>query len=248
MISHEYSWLVSSFVNRFLVRSKRVVVPSDATKLRVSRVALEHIVSMLGIPLAFVFALSRHYLPSGQGYHSKLSGSQCTGSDFWYTLPVRMQVMCTDSQRGHVTSTAGSNQMNPFYYLHLSDQAVDIRGSQIALNFRYTNQGNATAMLAVNFIDGRWPKTVQEPELRIKEILNDGSQSHLSTDPFFVHLVYLNSVVKWWTNALKSIHDQLIAYVSAAGSSGFTLLIRYRKFVFKMTKRPNLRIRHATKT
>ena len=235
-------------MNRFLVKSKCVPVPSDATKFRVSRASLQRLISMLGIPLAFLFALSRHYLPSGLGYNSRLSGSQCVGSDLWYTLPVRMQVLCTDSQRGHVTSTAGSNQMNPFYYLHLPDPAVDIRGSQIALCFHYTQKGLATAMLAVNFVDGRWPKTVQEPESRIKEILKEDSHSHFSTDPFFIHLVYLNSVVKLWTNALKSIYDQLIAYVSAMDSSDRALLITCRRYVYKMTNRRSTRVLHVIKT
>lgn len=104
--------------------------------------------------------------------------------------------------------------MNPFNYLHLPDQDIDIRGSSIALCFRYGTSGRSTSVLAVNFIDGRWPKTVQEPELRIREVLNDPDQNSLNNDPFFIHLVYLFSVTKWWTNALNSIHDQLIAYVS----------------------------------
>lgn len=72
-------------------------------------------------------------------------------------------------------------------------------------------------MLAVNFIDGRWPKTAQEPELRIKEVLGDSNQLGLKSDPFFIHLVYLFSATRLWTNALNSIHDQLIAYVSMQG-------------------------------
>ena len=125
-----------------------------------------------------------------------------------------MQVKCTDSQLSHTASTAGSNQMNPFHYLHLQDHGADIRGSQIALYFRYTGKFKATAMVAVNFMDGRWPKTVQEPELRIKGILDNPDHASIATDPFFIHLVYLTSVIRWWTNALKSFHEQLITYES----------------------------------
>ena len=202
------------FVNKFLVKRRTSSVPNDGAKLRISKAALEHIISSLDVPLAFIFALSRFFLPSGRGFNSKFSGSVRNGGDFWYILPVRIQMLCTDTQEGHVMSRAGSNQMNPFHYLHLPDQKVDIRGSQIALSFRYTDGSHATAMLAVNFIDGRWPKIVQEPEKRIKEILRDDVHGHIGTDPFFIHLVYLSSIMRWWTNALNSIHEQLIAYVS----------------------------------
>ena len=70
-------------------------------------------------------------------------------------------------------------------------------------------------MLAVNFVDGRWPKSVQEPESRIKESLNEALHFNSQNDPFFIHLVYLSSASRWWTNALNSIHDQLIAYVGS---------------------------------
>ena len=201
-------------MNKFLVKKRTTVVPNDGAKLRISKAALEHTLSTLDIPLDFVFALSRFFLPSGRRFSSTLSGSGAIERDCWYILPVRIQVLCTDTQDGHVTSRMGSNQMNPFHYLHLPDQKVDIRGSQIALSFRYTDTDRTTRLLAVNFIDGRWPKTVQEPEKRIKEILNDKENGHTSADPFFIHLVYLTSAMRWWMNALNSIHEQLIAYVS----------------------------------
>ena len=109
--------------------------------------------------------------------------------------------------------------MNPFYYLHLPDSGVDIRGSQIALSFRYAQGGKMTAMLAVSFVDGRWPKTVQEPELHIKEVLSDSEYCNLASDPFFIHVIYFTSAARWWTNALDSIHEQLIAYVRIEDSN-----------------------------
>ena len=115
---------------------------------------------------------------------------------------------------GTDTSKMGNNQMNPFHYLHLPNQQVDIRGSQIALSFKYADGDRSTAMLAVSFIDGRWPKIVQEPEKRIKEILANDFHDQTGADPFFIHLVYLTSIMRWWINALNSIHEQLIAYVS----------------------------------
>lgn len=69
-------------------------------------------------------------------------------------------------------------------------------------------------MVAINFIDGRWPKTVQEPESRIKDLLGDNADSFLQSNPFFIQLIYLTSATRWWINALNSMNDQLIAYVS----------------------------------
>ena len=68
-------------------------------------------------------------------------------------------------------------------------------------------------MLAVNFIDGSCPKIVQEPEMRIKDILSESNQIYLRSDSFYIHLVYLTSTARWWTNTLNSIQVQLIAYV-----------------------------------
>ena len=213
-------------MNKFLVKKKTSVVPNDGAKLRISKAALKHTISTLDIPLDFIFALSRFFLPSGRRFSSTFSGSGGRGGDCWYILPIRIQVLCTDTRDGHVTSRMGSNQMNPFHYLHLPNQKVDIRGSQIALSFGYTNSDRATTMLAVNFIDGRWPKIVQEPEKRIKEILGDNEHGHTGADPFFIHLVYLSSIMRWWTNALNSIHEQLIAYVSVGPlAHGILLMI-----------------------
>lgn len=101
-------------------------------------------------------------------------------------------------------------------------------------------------MLAVNFIDGRWPKTAQEPESKIKEVLGDAEQFCLKSDPFFIQLIYLTSAMRLWTNALNSIHDQLIAYVSAEEIScvnGTFLLNPLRKSASRTMRKYNLRLR-----
>lgn len=141
------------------------------------------------------------------------SGTDVGACGLWYILPLRMQVRCTESRLRHTESTGGSNQMNPFHYLHLPDHSLDIRSSQIALNFRYDANLQTTAMLAINFIDGRWPKTAEEAQLRIKEVFDDPAHATVVDDAFFLHLIYLTSVLRWWTNALNSINMQLITYV-----------------------------------
>lgn len=107
--------------------------------------------------------------------------------------------------------------MNPFYYLHLADVELDIRGSQIAIFCRYDSEGEIITAVVLNFMDGRWSKSVLEPKRRIKEgweMWSCDSKERVEKNPFYVHLVYFTSALRWWTNALGSVNDQLIAYVS----------------------------------
>ena len=187
-------------------------MPPDAAKLQISKTALKHIFSILNTPSIFVYALSRYFLPSGRGFSNMHTVGDDIYASMWYILPIRMQVKCTESTRCHISTNSHANQMNPFNHLHLPNHGADIRGAVIALTFRYSETG--TSMVAVNFIDGRWPKTAQEPESRIKEVLGNKGNDDLRSDPFFLQLTYLTCVSRWWTNALNSIHDQLIAYVS----------------------------------
>ena len=70
--------------------------------------------------------------------------------------------------------------------------------------------------VVLNFMDGRWSKSVLEPKTRLKdgwEMLNCTDRPR---DPFYLHLVYFSSALRWWTNALGSINDQLIQHVGAS--------------------------------
>jgi len=140
-------------------------------------------------------------------------GACPNGGLLTYFLPVRIQVKCTNSQLPHSSSTGGRNQLDPFHYLHLPDHGADIRGSQIALYFRHNVQDGSTTAVVINMTDGRWPQTVEEPQRRIKESLKHPEGVNLTQDPFFVHLIYFTSLMRWWTNALSSLNKQLITYV-----------------------------------
>jgi hypothetical protein len=133
--------------------------------------------------------------------------------DFWYVLPVRIQVRCIDQTQGHISSTAGKSQMNPQYYLHLPEQKLDIRGSQIAVYFQHNRRTHTSAVVVFNFLDGRWPKIVEEPLRRLEESLSHAKSIRTADDPFFIHVIYLTNVVRWWLNVLSSFKDQLIAHV-----------------------------------
>lgn len=104
--------------------------------------------------------------------------------------------------------------MNPFYYLHLSDVELDIRGSKIAVFCRYGRAGRSMTAIAINFMDGRWSKSVLEPCKRIKQTWAAHERLQVADDPFYLHSVLFSSVLRWWNNALSSVYSQLIAYVS----------------------------------
>lgn len=104
--------------------------------------------------------------------------------------------------------------MNPLHFIHLPDAEVDIRGSQIAILTRYSADGKSTITLAFNFMDGRWSKSVEEPKRRLLEMSTHSSRLDLDEGPFYIHAIYYTSTVRWWMNALSSVNEQLIAYVS----------------------------------
>lgn len=208
-----HSRFSSSFINRFLINSKTAKVPSDPKRLRISGPALRDLLSNLDAPPAFVSSIARYYQPSGRGCRRSHFPNRPRFFEFWYILPVRVQVECTDSIKRHSTTPAGSNQMDPFHYLHLESEKLDIRGSQIGILFQCEASKRTTNVLAISLQDGRWSKTVEEPQRRIKETLNHLGIPACEEDPFFVHLVYLTSVLRWWRNALDSFNNQLIAHV-----------------------------------
>ena len=206
---------VISFINKYLVEDRNVPIPLDANKLRISRKAFRSLASHYRVPSAFIFALCRYYLPSGRGSRILDNPSAHKSLDIWYILPVRVQVPCTNNRQEHSSSTARSNQMNPFNYLHLPDAEVDIRGSCIAVSFSLDMEFSSFTTIAFNMMHGGWPKVVEEPQKRIAETIQNwlGSAQCLNSG-CFVHFIYLTSAARWWTNALHSVNEQLIAYVS----------------------------------
>ena len=159
--------------------------------------------------------MTQHHLPCGRGFHSSYGADLDKKiKHLWYLLPVRTQFKCNDKGSAHIASTAGSNQMNPFYYLHLADMELDIRGSQIAIFCRYDDVGTTMTAVVLNFMDGRWSKSVLEPKKRLMHGYEGLTTAQRPSDPFYLHLVYFSSALRWWTNALGGIDHQLIRYVS----------------------------------
>lgn len=200
----------SSFVTRFLLNSRNVTIPEAPKKLRISGDALRTLLSHLNAPLAFAGSLARYYQPPERGYRKSASEGSF---DMWYMLPVRVQVECTNAIKKHDKTTAGSNQMDPFNYLHLESEHLDIRGSQIAVLFQYDGSKRAATTVSISLQDGRWSRVVEEPQKRISEMLDHVGLAECESDPFFVHVIFVTSALKYWRNALDSFNNQLIAHV-----------------------------------
>lgn len=195
------------------MKSHVLQAPSDAKKLRIASPAFRLLLSLLSVPPAFVGAVARYYLPCGRGSRLFRSSEGSEMIDCWYILPVRVQVRCTDTQGSHALSAAGSNQMDPFHYLHLSDEGLDIRGSHIGIYVKHDLTMGRNTVLSISFQDGRWSRIVEEPPNRIKEAMEDSQGHQCSDDPLFVHLIYFTSALRWWNNVLDSFNNQLIAHV-----------------------------------
>lgn len=139
-------------------------------------------------------------------------------------IPVRIQVESLGSLSDHVASGSDTaqrrayrskigGQMNPRNYLHLPQSGVDIRGSKIAVVFRFKNGTRQSSALVFNFFDGRWKKIIEEPIKRFKEALSSCADSLHGCDPIYLQAAILTSTLRWWNNSINSFNDQLIAYV-----------------------------------
>ncbi|KAL4868022.1 hypothetical protein BDV12DRAFT_109311 [Aspergillus spectabilis] len=200
------------FIHKHLILKPQEEVPKDANRLRISGPSLEALATRLKIPLGFIFALSRHYLPNGRGSRKGPFNTSSTALDLWYFLPIRVQVESPMPVANTPEEHPSQNQMNPFHKLHLPSVKLDIRRSCVAIYTNIDPASKRVAFVAFDFMHGRWPKVALEPRRRIEEVIRDRRSSANQGYGHFMHLVYLSSATRWWTNALNSINEQLIAY------------------------------------
>ena len=203
----------SSFINRYLVKGDSPW-PQDSKKLRISAAAFQALRSYLDISPTFIASLADLYKPSGSRFPPPPKRTVLDVFHFWFLLPVRVQVACSDKKSSHASTAVGKSQMNPLNYLHLPQPAVDIRGSQIAIYFTFHPTTRASSTIVLNFQDGRWSKVIEEPILRVRESLEQGNRNGCGQHPFVIQTVLLTSALRWWSNVLSSFNDQLISYVS----------------------------------
>jgi hypothetical protein len=70
--------------------------------------------------------------------------------------------------------------------------------------------------LVFNFMDGRWSHAADEPRKRLHEIhewRRDCATTSVKLHPLDAQFIYFTSAMRWWTNALSSVNEQLISYV-----------------------------------
>lgn len=204
-----------SFIHKYLCHRPQDGAPRDANKLRISGACFETLATQLMIPPAFVFALSRHFLPNGRGSR-KIQINNAIAFDFWYFLPIRVQVPMGVPQPGMPDDSIGPSQMNPFNKLPLPDvpgEPLDIRRSCVGIFSRIEPGSKRVTFMAFDFMHGGWPKVALEPCQRIEEVMKHRRNVGVEVGyGYFVHLVYLSSAARWWTNTINSVHEQLIAY------------------------------------
>jgi hypothetical protein len=188
-------------------------VPKDMKRLRISKIAFRRLLSHYEVPPAFISPLLNTSLATAPFHYRRLAIKKRKVLDFFYILPVRVALTCTDSARSHVLSSAGSNQMDPSQYLHLNDVGRDIRPSRIAVYSQHDEESHHTATICVDFQDGRWTELAEEPFLRTREVLQQASVKKRSEAPFFIHLLLLTSVSEWWRCTLMHFNMQLIVCV-----------------------------------
>ncbi|ETS77050.1 hypothetical protein PFICI_10924 [Pestalotiopsis fici W106-1] len=193
--------------------NQKAEAPIDANKLRISEACFGALADRLMIPPAFVFTLSRHFLPNGRGSR-KIRLNNQTAFDFWYFLLIRVQVPAgVPDAAGILDDAIGPSQMNPSHRLPLPGAMVDIRRSCVGIFSRIEMVSKRVTFLAFDFMHGGWPKVALEPSQRIEEVMKQ--RRSLGVDAgygCYIHLVYLSSASRWWTNALNSIHEQLIIH------------------------------------
>ena len=205
---------MTSFVNRFILKPERQDIPKDVKRLRIAGLEFRRLMSYLEVPPAFLTSLLSQDLPPGPCNCMEMKLSGRAFSRWWYTVPVRAAIPCTDNQKSHALSTAGSNQMNPSQYLHLSASGIDIRPSKIIVYFHHNLISHSTSIICIDFQDGRWHELAEEPMKRAKETTDAAVHLKRAEHPFFMHLIIITSAARWWRSALEAFNHQLIQYVS----------------------------------
>lgn len=178
-------------------------------KLRISSKAFRLLMSSYDVPVAFVTALARPYMVCGTGFRNMSPEAW----DHWCLIPVRTIKSCKVQAKEHTKSTAGSNQLDPFHYIHLSGAKADIRGSYIGLFTRHAPSEGGTTVISVSLLDHRLRDLIEEPLKRTRGAVLQASGAGLAVNPHFVHLIYLSSALRWWNNVLLCFNQELVMHV-----------------------------------
>ncbi|KAF6828946.1 hypothetical protein CMUS01_08378 [Colletotrichum musicola] len=194
-------------------------------RLRISSKAFRLLLSSFNVPVAFAAALARPYMVCGTGFRQVSPRAW----DHWCLIPVRTIAPCKVQAKEHTKSTAGSNQLDPFHYIHLSGAKADIRGSYIGLFTQHAPGRGGTTVVSFSLLDPRLRDLIEEPLNRVRAAVRRASGTGVAINPHFVHLVYLSSALRWWNNVLLCFNQELVMHEkqlqneTAADTSAFSL-------------------------
>ncbi|KAI0430425.1 hypothetical protein F5Y09DRAFT_307788 [Xylaria sp. FL1042] len=177
-------------------------------RLQISKETFRLLLYTFNVPVAFITALARPYRVCGTGFRHLSPRAW----DYWCMIPVRAIVPCRIQAQDHTRSTAGSNQMDPFHYVHLPGAKADIRGSSIGLFIRHDYDTGHTSIICFNLLDSRLRNLIEEPTHRARYAIRSWSDMGLAINPRFIHAIYLSSALRWWNNVLLCFNQQLVMH------------------------------------
>lgn len=181
-------------------------------QLRISPRALRHLTSTYEVPLSFISAISRPFEICGTVFRRQSPHVW----DYWCQIPVRISSTCKLSANEHAKSTAGSNQMDPFNYLHLDGVERNVRPSTIGLHVQRDHETGRLRVVCFSLLEPR-SRAKGEPCLRqLEESLRRRSKEDLQKSPCFVLLLFIAHALRWWNSTLLYFNSELIRHVSLA--------------------------------
>ncbi|KAI1070940.1 hypothetical protein LB507_010922 [Fusarium sp. FIESC RH6] len=198
------------FVPRYLndTAEQKKLASKQYMQLRISPRALRHLISTYKIPLSFISAISRPFEICGTVFRRQSPHNW----DYWCQIPVRIASTCKLSANEHAKSTAGSNQMDPFNYLHLGGEGRDIRPSTIGLHVQRDNETGRLRVVCFSLLEPR-SRAKGEPCLRqLEESLRRRSKEDLQQSPCFVLLLFIAHALRWWNSTLLYFNSELIRH------------------------------------
>jgi hypothetical protein len=177
---------------------------------------METLINKLRLPVSFVSAVCQNYQPCRTGFRHIGEQNGIPSWDFWALIPFRVRVPCkrVDSESIHISS-AGTNQMNPYNYVHLKDVGEDVRGSHVAIHVRHNGPAKSTTVLAITFLDERFQFLLDIPLKRLTASVEAKDSDFKTDDGLFTILTYLDVIVEWWNDVFYCFNEQLVDEVSS---------------------------------
>ncbi|KAH7174301.1 uncharacterized protein B0J16DRAFT_323763 [Fusarium flagelliforme] len=192
----------------FDVAEQKKLSPKQYMQLRISPRALRHLTSTYKTPLAFISAISRPFEVCGTVFR----GQSNHAWDYWCQIPVRIASTCKLSVSEHAKSTAGSNQMDPFNYLHLDGVGRDVRPSTIGLHIQRDNVTGLLRVVCFSLLEPRSRSKVEPCLRQLEESLRRRSREDLQKSPCFVLLLFIAHALRWWNSTLLYFNSELIRH------------------------------------